>query len=412
MRRVSIPTTHTLSYLPPCAGRYNSLIPVLMLSKDTVLGELTMAGVGNTTFPLWLLIGLVVLGGGIGGSAQFLVSIVPHDSDSGVHRHLALSSGQPGQVNPLTAGQFWALAVMGALIGIAGAIGLVGVFALLKVFDEGMLYGEKKVLVRLGLAVLGVSAVGGFGARRMLPILGDNLTKQVSEMKQEADKMKQEADKQAEENKKRQAELDQHKAQIEEQKRLLEQQKIEQQEGDKKLAELNRRAIIDGGFITLRTKSASRWKQARDEIVELRRRHPEDREASILAARFLTERLPDDSDPPDYHGAVAILSEFLTIENTQQSDISDILINRACYNVRLSQDAKDTAEQGRLRKLALADLERSFELKEANKVFAANDDDLSPLWPDPEFLALIAPEMPPDKGAADSASKVGRGGVD
>lgn len=345
----------------------------------------------EAVFPLRVLVALIMTGGALGGCAQFFIGLVPWSVEPPAQRaaggagsvSIAVSGGADKTATPLSGRQFCALTAMAIMVGIAGAAGLTGIFALLKVFDERVLDGSRAVLLHSGLAIAGVSTVGGFAARRMLPLLGDNLARKVSEIQREVTK-------EAMITAQQRDELARYRAQ-------LERAEIEGMEAQRKLTELNHRAIIDGAFITLGAKSAKRWQQAKDELMRLRGQHPEDREATILAARFLTERLPDDSTEPDFHGAIKILDDYLNREKTLDSDVSDILINRACYYVKLRETSEDAADKEKWRTAALEDLGRCFRLKEANKIFAIGDEDLKPLRADPDFLALVAPHKPPDE---------------
>lgn len=350
--------------------------------------EQTASDMSNIMFPIWILIVLIVVGGTLGGCAHFFVNLVLleqdkiQDNTANKNRksYIGLCGNEENRFVRISKLQIAFLTFTSMLVGIAGAIGLTGIFALLKVFDAGMLHAARAGIIHAGLSIAGVSTVGGFTARRMLPLIGDNLSKRINDLQHEFER---ETKKNAEQQER-----------LEEYERELERTKKEQEEAEKKILELNKKAIIDGAILTLRTKSETRWQEAKNDIAKLREEEPESREANILCARFLAEKLPDDPDPPDFLAAINVLTDYINRKNEKDGDVADIVLNRACYYVAEGAHAKEPKEREALRKQAIEDLKWSFSIKGTNKIFAIEDDDLRPLWDDAEFLALVAPYRP------------------
>jgi hypothetical protein len=297
----------------------------------------------------------------------------------------------------LTFGGFIGLITGNALLGIAGAAGTVGIFALIKILDSPLLGtttpGEQ---THLELVILGISVIGGFIARRLLPILGENLVYRVNENERKlAEQDRETGRKLAQQNKeieKTQAEAVKREQQLNE---LLTQRESDLsqaiEEKQRAIEKLTDEHLIDRAFLTLQSDSVERWGRSRIEIANYHKSHPDNREATILAARFAVERLPTDTTPPDFNAAINILTDYLQTENISDINFGDVIYNRACYFSKLAEMADNEVEKREYIKKAIADLEKSIARKAANKEEAAKDEWLMCISRTTEFAELIAP---------------------
>jgi hypothetical protein len=297
----------------------------------------------------WIPLIVSCIGGAVGGIAECLT-------------HLKLSAtGLMFDGAKADREAFRSFVRVSAWIGLAGAVGVLFVFVATRWWQE-----ESKT-DSLPLFVLTLSVAAGFGARRLLPHLTRRLEQQIKEVGDEAKDAKVESG--------------------------IAQQVAKEAEGKAEQAkeEAFVSQIIARSLATLNEGE----KAPPNEVFEcieaiggLLGRRPMHRTANIVLGRLLNAA-------GDLVGAIDALDRFIEAKNSSgqlDGDLADALFNRACYHVKVWQEAgaEPSADGLKYRKQrALEDLKESFKLKPKNIHDAQTDPDLKPLWQDHEFLALI-----------------------
>jgi hypothetical protein len=121
--------------------------------------------------------------------------------------------------------------------------------------------------------------------------------------------------------------------------------------------------------------------------------HPESRSATILAARFLVERLPSETEPSNFTEAVATLTKFLAHEGVSDIDSADVMFNRGCYFVKMAETKSGAPRKEEYIKNAIEDITVAVRKKPENKETAAKDEWLESISTREEFIDLISPLM-------------------
>jgi hypothetical protein len=273
---------------------------------------------------------------------------------------------------------FVGLTFFGAVIGMAGAAGTIGILTLVGIikFDANSLTPPNSPPFLQFLVITGgLSVIGGFIARKLLPLLGENLMSRIKETKQDL-----------------QAHKEMTAQELEMQQRELQEQQKAKEELRTLGARLDAELTIQSAITALTSKSVERRNTARAAIENYLEHHPRDRRAAILAARFAAEPVASLGEKPDYEQAIKTLTDFLNQPNVGNDDFADALFNRGCYYSKLSGKKTDPAEKQAAANKAIADIAESVRRKPVNKKEAASDDDLAPISQEPAFIAAIAPE--------------------
>jgi|GEM_PF-6537776 len=285
------------------------------------------------------IIWLVALGGTIGGLAQFLAKVTLWHAHPGSQREPLFAFDEEMMVY-LRFGAFLGLFLAAAVIGIAGAGGIAGILVLIKVFDPQLIAATTlQTQLQFQVELFGVSIIAGFIARRLLPILGENLVSRVKE----------------------------HSKQLEEQRQTGLQLKEEN-------SKLRDELVVERALSVLQSQSVEGWIASEREIMDFLARHPNHRRATIFAARFAAERPPADKRAPDYRKGIEILTRFLNQPNVSDFDYADVIYNRACYYAKLAEDVSGD-EKKTFTQRALDDLKESLRRKPENKNEAEADKD-------------------------------------
>ena len=232
---------------------------------------------------------------------------------------------------------YWAV-LTGTIVGIAGAFGLVGVFSLISVFHSEIDFLDNAYDFT---KLFGVSVLGGYIARTALPQLGTAMTQRVLNAEKQIEEAASKISHSTDQIKSTSVAVDKLNDSL-------------AMEKAKNALFLNKLTIVDDNV----------WKQAAAGIKAVFNRHKGNREAAIVLARFLTEPRPADKSPPDYKGAITVLSEFLSTENKSNEDESDVLCNRSYYSLKLSEMSLDGSAKSEWLDKSLRDLRRSVDLKE------------------------------------------------
>ena len=343
---------------------------------------------------------IVAAGGTLGGMAQALHQLVFWSQAPVTNEQLLQESrfrnvsffGIKEDIPPthLGVGGIIVSILLGISIGMAGAFALVGVFCLIDVFRSE----SDLVLSAHGFAKLfGVSVLGGFVARRALPVLGDNVMRRVKDTENQVIDARSRLTITESNISSSNEAIYKANADVEELKKTNDNQK-------KRIDYLNTVIPIErakSALFNLDKVDHESWAVAFDGIKHLFNEQNHNRRAAILYARFLILRRRGDTTPPDLEGAINVLSQFLNTNTSSKSDRADVLFNRACYHVRLMNAAPDDAAQAQHLHDALEDLNRSVELKESNKKVAVGDPDFSVILRDPRFLKIVSPVVPTPK---------------
>jgi hypothetical protein len=198
--------------------------------------------------------------------------------------------------------------------------------------------------------ILSISIIAGFGSRRILPIITDQLEKQIKDTQKQVTNVK--------------AELEETKKET----KIVAEKATESDVVARALASLRPGA------------PKSELREIRGELETLLNLHPKDRTVAITLGRVCRA-------DNDLKAAIDTLDGFLKVKEEAHEfdkDFADALYNRACYKAKLWEATRDSS----YRDQAYQDLERSIKISPFNKVDAQGDEDFKVLWDEDKFKNL------------------------
>jgi hypothetical protein len=287
---------------------------------------------GNTptdhawTFEVLLI--LAVVGGIAGGISELLARIALGE------REIRLYGARAGFIS------FLGCLVVHAVVGIAGAAAVVFVFSSTTWFP--VIDGPQNRIWLLALAVM-----GGFGARRFLPLVTRQLEKEMEKLKREV-----------EENEERVTEV------------------ADRSDGRYMLARAM--ALLDAGAAT----TSIDLNSASLEVSAWLRKHPKDRSAAIIESR-LSRAVGKLND------GIQALTNFIDAKRQNKEfdrDYADCLYQRSCYKcLAWAKDkSPDTLASG------LSDLKESVKYHSSNAAAALEDIDFAEWKENAEFRQITS----------------------
>jgi tetratricopeptide (TPR) repeat protein len=266
--------------------------------------------------------------------------------------HVKITSGKVMyDTEEMNAASIRVLRRSSALIGWAGG------WAVLFIFVATRWWEHEAGTNSLSIFVLTLSVASGFGARRLLPQLADRLKKQIEETSLKVEQVEKNV----------QAAQGEVKAVMETSNRI----------------DLLSRARAAHA---IPTSTAGDVFKSIEELRGLMKADPLDREVVIVLGNLLAKakQLP---------AAIAALTRFVDAKAAAEqndTDLSDVLFNRACYNALLWKQAGVEAHAAEeYRRRAIKDCEVSFRLSPANRKEAELDRDLAPLMQDADYQAML-----------------------
>lgn len=300
-------------------------IPDGGLAGETSMVASEMAA-GTWTFNL--LLSLAVIGGIFGGVAELLARVAIGDTQ--ITLYGAKASFR----------RFLGCAVVHAVVGIAGAAAVVFVFSSTTWFPSGDSPQNRMWLLAL-------SVMGGFGARRFLPLVTRQLEKEMERLKREV-----------EQNEVRVSEV------------------ADRSDGRYMLARAM--ALLDAGAQTTSIDLHS----TSLEVTAWLREHPKDRSAAIIESRLsrAVGKLQD---------GIFALTNFIEAKkqsNELDRDYADGLYQRSCYRCLIWEKEKSPD----VKTAGLRDLEESVRYCASNATAADEDVDFKAWKTDPEFQRIVS----------------------